>query len=56
MIVIFGGDRRARSWRTRAGRAEVAAVNKELMFLLSFVLILYLTVSVVRRLDNIDSS
>ena len=29
-------------------------VQKELMFFLSFVLVLYMTASVIRRLDNID--
>ena len=31
-----------------------SAVQKELMFFISFVLVLYLTASVIRRLDNID--
>jgi hypothetical protein len=31
-----------------------SVVDKKLMFFLSFVLVLYLTVSVIRRLDNID--
>ena len=31
-----------------------SVVDKKLMFFLSFVLVLYLTASVIRRLDNID--
>ena len=47
--------RSRRSSSTRSGVAETSAeVNKALMFLLSFVVVLYLTVSGVRRLADVD--
>ena len=54
LLVIFAGI--VGSIVTNPGRVEQmsSAVQNDLIFFLSFVLMLYLTVSVVRRLDTVD--
>jgi O-antigen ligase len=54
LIVIVGGA--FASIVANPGRVQAVSseVDKKLMFFLSFVLVLYITASVIRRLDNID--